>query len=266
MNPRGHQFALGHTLTGWSRVTTFTPKQERTLRLAYRGLTPWVYSRYGHRQWAAPWPTTRLVVKDPFAMLSVPAVVRVTGARPVLVYRHPGAVLSSYRRMGWTPDLDEIAPLVPVASDPATSEPATSATVTSEPGGPTDGRASAAEMARFWAALNASALSDLSGIAGAVVVSHEDVTLGGSAAAEKLFDLCGLPWSAATRRATEHLSSSAEAPARAPGAAGLHDFARAPEQVASSWRATISQQELDILERVAGHTLGDLAAARADLS
>ena len=50
-----------------------------------------------------------MVVKDPYAMLSLPAVAAVTGAIPVLVFRHPGAILASYRRVAWRPRLDELA-------------------------------------------------------------------------------------------------------------------------------------------------------------
>ena len=69
MNPRGHQFALGGTLPGWTRLTTVTPLQRLALVSSYRGLNPLVYSRYGRRQWAALLPGTS-VVKDPFAMTS----------------------------------------------------------------------------------------------------------------------------------------------------------------------------------------------------
>jgi len=112
MNPRGRQYALAGTLSGWARLTTLSRKQEAALSRAYAGRTPWVYSRYGHRQWAALVPRTRIVVKDPFAMLSIPAIHRVTTAQPVLIYRHPGAVLTSYQRMGWAPDVEELRPIV----------------------------------------------------------------------------------------------------------------------------------------------------------
>lgn len=253
MNPRGNQFALGHTLSGWARVSTFTPQQQRTLRLAYSGLIPGAYSRYGHRQWAAPLPTTRLVVKDPFAMLSLPAVVKVTAARPILVYRHPGAVLSSYRRMGWTPDLDEIAPLVAV--DSAGPEP-----------GHLPGCEAAAEMARFWVALNRAALADLRAIPDAIIVSHEDVALGGNHALARLFELCGLPWNSAVERAIDRAGSASAASADRPPTKTLHDFSRSPAQVAGAWRAKVSLDELKTLEHLAGGLLSDLEAARANLT
>ena len=109
MNPQPGQYRLGRTLSVWTRLETPSKRQLVALRLAYAGLTPGVYGRYGYRQWAAPWPRTRTVVKDPFAVLSIASVVTATSALPILVYRHPAAVLASYRRMGWLPDVAEVA-------------------------------------------------------------------------------------------------------------------------------------------------------------
>lgn len=67
-----------------------------------------VYGRYGRRQSVARLLWMRVVIKDPFATLSLPVISRETSARVVLIYRHPGAVLVSYRRMGWRPDVDEL--------------------------------------------------------------------------------------------------------------------------------------------------------------
>ena len=154
MNPRAHQFALAGTLTGWTRLTGVTPRQRLALVTSYRGLNPLVYSRYGQRQWAAPLPRTSVVVKDPFAMASLATVHDITDALPVLLVRHPGAVLSSYRRMGWSPDLDEIAPLAleHLGEDVRPSGDA------------------ATDMAVFWSTLHRLALLDLRGT-GAVVGS-----------------------------------------------------------------------------------------------
>ena len=99
MNPRGRQYALGGSLDGWTRLTDPSPYQRFLLRTAYQGWNPMVFSRFGARQWAGPLPHTRVVVKDPYALLSLRTVVAATGATPVLVYRHPGAVLASYRRV-----------------------------------------------------------------------------------------------------------------------------------------------------------------------
>src|SRR5699024_9716262 len=107
--PRNGQYALGGSLMGWSRMTSLSGGQRRRLRAAYQGINPMVYGRYGVRQWTAALPRTRVVIKDPFAMLSLPVLVELTGALPVLIFRHPGAILASYRRMGWRDDLNEVA-------------------------------------------------------------------------------------------------------------------------------------------------------------
>src|SRR5680860_1295625 len=67
MNPRGRQYALGRTLDGWTCLQQLSDRQRRAMWTAYHGVNPWVYSKYGRRQWLAPLPWTRVVVKDPYA-------------------------------------------------------------------------------------------------------------------------------------------------------------------------------------------------------
>lgn len=244
MNPRGRQYALAGTLPGWARVIEPTRRQRGALRRSYAGLNPLVYSRYGRRQWAAPLPWTRLVVKDPFAMLSLPAVVQVTGAVPVLLYRHPAAALASYRRMGWAPDLEELQPVV--AAHRREGHPA----ALSAGDLPAAGEAAEPEaMGRFWSALYTMALSDLPDVPSAVVVNHEEVAGGGEQAARTLFDALGLAW---TSRSLEELAG-AERPQPAAAAAGgrLHaQLGRNPAQVAASWRAAVTDDEVEVIEQV----------------
>lgn len=240
MNPRGKQYALGGTLPGWTRLDEPSPRQRRALQLAYRGLNPWVYSRYGRRQWAAPLPWTRIIVKDPFAMLSLPAVSRTTGARIVFVYRHPGAVLASYRRMGWDPDLLELAPLVDSHRVRAADDGLDVADL------PLPGEVGAPEaMGRFWGALHAMALRDAQQTPGLVVVSHAELAGGGAAAARRLYGALGLPWS---RQAEAGLAQEATTSDARTG--GLHDFDRDPAQVANAWRAKLAPGELEAVEAV----------------
>lgn len=240
MNPRGRQYALAKTLRGWVELTAPTAKQQRALRAAYAGRTPWVYSRYGRRQWAAPLPWTTLVVKDPFAMLSLPAVIRETGARPVLLYRHPGAALASYRRMGWTPDTAELAPVVAAhRARLGTSPPAAGAAETG----------AAAEMGRFWADLYEIALDNIAALDGVLVVSHEEIAGGGPVAGARLFGELGLDWPA--EAAAELAAESGGPTASTAGTRALHDnLARAPREVAEAWRAALTAAELEIIEAV----------------
>lgn len=241
MNPRGRQYALGGTLDGWTRLREPTPLQRRRLRAAYRGLNPWVYSRYGTRQYAAPLPRTRLVVKDPCALLAIAPVVEITGAVPVLVYRHPGAVLASFRRMGWRPRVDEVRTLLPGLASYVGADPAT-------------------ELAGFWAAMHRAALEDLAGVPGAVVVSHAELAHSGAAGGAALFAALGLEPSAETARELTKEGS------RVAVAAGqLHDFDRSPTAVADAWRADLSASDLDTVEQIAGATLADLDRRRLQL-
>lgn len=250
MNPRGSQYALGGTLSTWTRLTGPTQRQARLLSVSYRGLNPLVYSRYGHHQWLAAAPHIRVIVKDPFAMLSLPAVVAATKALPLLVYRHPAAVLASYRRMGWRADLDEIRAAIPhvLASLPQQSSV------------DNDISADAILMGRFWSALNSQALHDLETIDGAVVVSHEDVAKGGAVAMQRLFDLLGLRWNSDVARTLAAQGASRNDRHDDPTA--LHNFNRAPEVVSDAWRATISDADLVVVERLASGTMQALDARR----
>jgi hypothetical protein len=241
MNPRGRQYALGHTLDGWARVTSPTPKQRRALVTSYRGLNPWVYSRYGSRQWAAPLPGVRLVVKDPFALLSIPAVVEHTGAIPLLVYRHPGAVLSSYRRMGWRPDLAELQAILVEARSSGGPQ---------LPDLPAYGGNEAEAMGRFWATLHDLALHDLEATGtDVVVVAHHELATSGPAGGRMLADRLGVRWN---DRLEEELAK--ESGADGAGGSVLHNFDRAPSLVADAWRAKLGDQEIQDIERVTAST------------
>ncbi len=255
MNPNGRQYRLAGTVGTWVRLTRPSREQAGALRRAYRGLAPGVYGRYGHRQWRAVLPTTRVVVKDPYAVLSLDTVCRVTDAVPVLVFRHPAAVLSSYRRMGWRPDVAEIA-----------------AALADEPGAvPPPDRAEqdlAVGMAWFWAALNAMALDAMERVSGAVVVDHAELAAGGAPAMNALFSACGLPptWTPPEQHAAERRPSARPTSGdRAAGSPVLHRLDRPSEQVATQWRASVGDDEVALLDELAGPTLRRLEAARLRL-
>ena len=253
MNPRGQQYALGKTLDGWARLDELTRRQRFLLRSAYRGWNPFVYSRFGMRQWTGPLPGTRMVVKDPYAMLSMPAVVRATGATPVLIYRHPGAILASYRRVKWQPRLDELARIVSTASvvEPALDLPEIPAPGATSP---------AEEMGVFWSVLHEFALADAA-TCHALVVSHTELATGGVEAGRVLATHLGLEWSSAM---TAELSR--ESSGRAVDSAQLHNFDRAPAAVAEEWRSKLADGETELVERVSAETLAKVEAARARLT
>ena len=171
MNPRGRQFALGGKLTSWVRRESFAPDEAAVLRRCYAGREPRTFSRYGIRQWAAPLAATRVVIKDPFAVLSCARSTRRPGRFPVLLYRHPAAVLASYRRMGWTADAEEMVVLGATA-----------------PSGPGD----LDSMIAMWAFCHETALADLAHVAESVVLSHRALTIGADDAHAAVCERLGL--------------------------------------------------------------------------
>ena len=256
MNPRGGQFALGGTLHSWVRLEEPTPRQVRLLQRCYAGREPRTFSRYGSRQWAALLPGARVVVKDPFALLSVPAVVRATGARPVVVYRHAGAVLSSYRRMGWSADIDEVRAL---QGRPAPAAPL----------------GDVAAMVEFWTYLHEQVLAWLPQVPGTLLVSHAELVAAGPAGVAAVRERLGMP-------ARERLGMPARGRAGTPAgpalpAAGpdhgpvtprqgrLHQFDRRPEEVADGWRSRVTPEEALLLDEGTATTWHALESCRTSL-
>lgn len=253
LNPRGRQYALSGSVQGWVRLTQPTPKQRRALWLSHRALTPWAYSRYGVRQWAAPLPWSQIVVKDPFALLSTKTVHEITGALPVVVYRHPGAMLTSYRRMGWLPDLDELAPIVrSYERDREPSDPMI-------PALPADVEpASAAAMGWFWAALYAMAIADVRKTPCALIVSHEQLA-SDLTACQRLYDHLDLRWNTAAEAEVTREGSGPTAMNQ------LHNLRRSPAEVATAWRKHLSPSEIDEIEDVTAEVQALIEDTTADL-
>lgn len=161
----------------------------------------------------------------------------------MLVYRHPGAVLVSYRRMGWQPDLAEVQPLVARcrASNVEVDE-------VPGPGEVSEGEA----MAHFWRALHQMALAGVGASPSVTVVAHQDIASGGERAGRALFAHLNLRWSS---EAGEELTQD---PEDGVGEASLHNFDRSPAKVAQAWRKVLGRGEVDAIEQIAGATLARL--------
>jgi len=239
MNPRAGQFGLAREASQWTRWTEAPPRARRILRATYRGWEPRAYGRLGSRQWRAPLPGTRIIVKDPFALLSVAAVVEATGAVPVVVYRRPEAVLASYRRMGWRADVAEFMAL--------------GATI---PAGSSDDDVAA--MAAFWTFGYETVLDDLDrAVPGAVVVSHEELTRGGASAQRVLLDAIGLDRAPVPDPPDTDGGNRSEVRQDR-----LHNLERSPEEVMSGWQERITEPEGRMLAGATDETLARLATRR----
>lgn len=170
-------------------------------------------------------------------MLSLPAIHQVTGARAVLVHRHPGATLTSYRRMGWSPDLEELQTVV-VARRHAGLDPIPVGDL------PKSGSVSeAVAMGMFWNALYQMALNDARGVPGLLVVAHQTLAAGGRQVTQELFDELSLSYSDETDAELMRESGVTDP-------ASLHNFARNPSDVSSAWRSKLSDVEIAEIESV----------------
>lgn len=247
MNPRGRQYALGGTLSGWTRLSSPNRRQRVALKTSYLGINPWVFSRYGYRQWAAALPNTRVIVKDPFAMLSMPVIHSVTRATAVVLFRHPGAALTSYRRMGWTPDSAELAPIAQHFAADHEEFPG----LADAPSSPTS---DVQAMAWFWNTLYGVALYDAAELGrNVIIVAHEDIAAGGTSFGERLFAELGLAWD---EKVARKLLLDGDTSKTRPNA--LHNFDRSPAKVAHDWQSRIAHDERTELERLTGHVYGRL--------
>lgn len=219
-------------MRAWTRITHPSPKQRRLLRMAYSGWDPRVYSKYGHRQWAAPLPWTRVVVKDPFALLSLKAIGEVTHAHAIVVYRHPAAVLASFRRMGWSPDPAEVSAVE--AMDPTQASNPTPRS--------SDMSADAGLVVRMWLALYRAFLLDAPAVPRLSVVSHSDLATGSSSGFHALRRVCELGAEADQRRRNRVLRLGSRSGPQ------LHHFDRSPDEVRDAWRERVPQREVALLE------------------
>ncbi len=236
MNPRPGQFALGGTLDGWTVLADLSARQRTLLRRCYAGREPRTLSRYGLHQWRALRPGTRTVVKDPFALLSVPALGAGPGALPVVVHRHPAAQLASYRRMGWTADTAEVRALVGRTGAPWPRDDVDA-------------------MGEFWALLHAFVLDWLPRVPRAVVVDHAELSRAGDAGVAAVRRAAGLP---------PVPNTAAPQGVPRPRAAGddgrLHRFDRAPQEAAEGWRSRVHPADVARLEAATAGVRAALAA------
>jgi hypothetical protein len=155
-----------------------------------------------------------------------------------VVYRHHGAVLTSYRRMGWTARIDEVRALR--GEDPA------------GPGEDDDVSA----VVGLWTHLYDAVVDYAARLPRCIVVSHAELAAGGHEAMAALRAEVGLAPVAARGPAGVVTASAADDDHR------LHRFVRSAEEVAHGWRERVTPDEVQRIDEAAAATWAALEELR----
>ena len=196
---------------GWTRELRAVRSPRDLARMVRDGLR-WTWGRLLGR---------RPLLKDPFALPSVPWFVRRLGVRAVVLVRHPAAVAASWLRLGWVVHPRQLL------AQPALLAQLNPAEVRSlEAAAATDDRL--AWAAAVWRALYARVLT-YRDLAAVHTVRHEDLARAPQRAFAALYAHLGLPFDARARRAV----------ARSTQGRATHTDPRRPHATALDSRAVV---------------------------
>jgi hypothetical protein len=153
-----------------------------------------------------PW-SRHVLVKDPFAALSVPWFAR-HGFQTIAVVRHPAALCSSYARIGWT-GADAITELMAHRGSVDEAERRLVAAYHDQP---------EVLPAVLWRIVTRHLVQAEQRSAGdVVVVTHESISADPSRELARLRARVGLPWSAVAERRLRSMSGAGHEPAAGEG-------------------------------------------------
>jgi hypothetical protein len=183
-----------------------------------------------------PW-SKHLVVKDPFAALSIPWFER-RGCTVVAIVRHPATVAASYRRLGW----HAIGTLDRLAESPRWLDDDDRELLDRHRGDQLE------STALLWRVVTRR-LAETTGGAGARLITHEAVSADPSSAFAELRELTALPWS---RIADHRLHRLTTAHRSTPSTTGPRQHLRRTSgTVFTTTLAGHDQREIDAVWRVA---------------
>jgi Sulfotransferase family len=143
----------------------------------------------------------RALLDDPYAVFAAPWLARRLGCQVVVTVRDPAAVVWSYRRLGWTPNLVELLAQPALVRDwlaPFRAEAEAAARRPDDLVG---------QVSLLWRMIYATVAAYRDQVAGLQVVRHEDLSRDPPAQFAVLYDRLGLPFDRRARRAVEASSS-----------------------------------------------------------
>jgi hypothetical protein len=124
-----------------------------------------------------------------------------------------------------------------------------------------DGPRDVLEMAEFWRFCNLIALEDLQHVPQYLIVSHAELTAGGTPALARLTQALGLGTPVAGHPGT----ASARVGVAVPEPGVLHEFRRDPSGVNEGWREHLDPAHVLLMEQVAGDVFAALQDGRLPL-
>ncbi len=171
-----------------------------------------------------------VVLKDPIGCLLTEFLARRFSMRPVVMIRHPAAFASSYKRLGWTPQLQALRQQ-PGLVDRYFAD----SRLLRETGN------RVADAARLWAAIHTVLADQLERNPDWVVLRHEDLNASPIETFAGLYAHLELPWSARIERRVAALTgTSNRAEART---ARVQDFRRDSKSLFDLRMAGLSREE-----------------------
>jgi hypothetical protein len=169
-----------------------------------------------------------------------------------VLFRHPAALLQSYRRMGWTPAVAEFRRLGLFTPDAVSPD----ADPAEDPIG---------AMAWFWSACYGTVLEDLRDVPGALLVDHAELAKGGEEALRTVMGACGISAERLSDAPGTALADRLRAAGRRKEKPTLHNFARSAADVTEGWRGALSADEAARMEELTAETWSALRSRRLDL-
>mgnify|MGYP001994422915 CR=1 FL=1 len=199
----------------------------------------------GYRRAFTAGEEKQIILKDPFSLFCIPYLVEKHSARVVIIVRHPGALLVSMRRMGWSsivPSLIEQPGLLSLAKTDKKEALAILA------------QSDVVQNAWSWKISQVWTRHLLAKYPGNVIfVRHEDLSLEREGAVEKL--LAHLELSAHLAGARNFIRETTVGGVTAPEDGVLHEAKRDGASLVSYWQTRLTDQEKVDLANAVGEEL-----------
>jgi hypothetical protein len=179
----------------------------------------------------------RILLKDPFAVLSIQWFATALHCRIVITVRHPAAFVSSLKRLGWGFDFQDLLNQPYLMRDQL--EPFRSRMEKARTAGIVE------QASLLWRIIYAGLEAVQHSLSGVYFVRHEDLSLDPVGGFEGLYGECGLEFDERSRRAVRRMSSAANPSELPPG--DVHSVNLNSRANLENWRRRLSPAEIAVV-------------------